>query len=383
MRVALYHPWIYLRGGGERTILEYVRRSRHDWTLYTHHYDPQTTFPGFSELDVVELTPRIAVRRSFGPLVRAAATIASARIPPGSRALMVSSESVGDFVLMRNRLPALCYCLTPLKILHDPYTRKALAQRDPSKAAALRIMGPLFERVQRRVWRRYAHVFADSEEVRRRIVRGRLAPEDRVEVLHPGVDAERFAFNPGARDDVFLVPGRVMYTKNIELAIDAFAAARAGGLRSRLVVAGAVDDKSKDYFATLRRRAADLPVSFETDLDDGRLAELMQRSLAVVFPSRNEDFGIVPLEAMATGAPVLAVDSGGPRETILDGKTGWLLEAAPESFARRMLEVERDAGSLAPLRSAARDRAAEFSWERFAKRVDDAIDEYVSGRRDG
>jgi hypothetical protein len=45
MRVAAYYPWIYLRGGAERTILETLRRSRHDWTLFTNRYDREATFP--------------------------------------------------------------------------------------------------------------------------------------------------------------------------------------------------------------------------------------------------------------------------------------------------------------------------------------------------
>ena len=378
MNVSLYHPWIYLRGGAERTILELVRRSRHSWTLFTHHFEPDATFGDLAELDVRELTPRISVRRSFVPLVRAAATISTARLP-ASDALLVSSESIGDFVLARNRMPAVCFCHTPLKILHDPHTRKALASRDPLRSAALKAMAPAFERVERRMWRRYQHIFANSNEVRHRIAQAHLAPSERVEVLHPGVDVDRFAYGTGARDGYFLVPGRIMYSKNIDLALDAFLAARKQGLQSRLVVAGTVDAKSVDYLASLRERAKGSPVDFELDISDDRMVQLMQQSLAVVFPSWNEDFGIIPLEAMATGTPVIGVDAGGTRETVLDGETGWLLERDPAVFAQRLLDIEaNDAPSLA-MREAARRRAQEFSWDAFARRIDDVL-ELVAGR---
>ena len=377
MNLALYHPWIYLRGGAERTILELVNRSRHRWTLYTHHYEPDATFDGFARLDVRELHPRIEVRRSFVPLARAAATIAAARLP-GSDALLVSSESVGDFIVGRNPRPAAVYCHTPLKILHDPRTRAALRERDRAKSAALRLMAPSFEVVERRAWRRYAHIFANSEEVRSRIALARLAAPGAVEVLHPGVDTDRFAFGDREREPYFCVPGRIMYSKNVELAIDAFLEAHRRGLRARLVVAGAVDAKSEDYLAGLRERAAGLPVTFDLDVSDERMVTLLQRALAVVFPSWNEDFGIVPLESMATGTPVLAVNAGGPRETIRDGSTGWLLPPNAAGFAERMLDVEARAGELAPMRRAARERALEFSWDRFAARVDEVMEQIAA-----
>ncbi|HEX4019393.1 MAG TPA: hypothetical protein VHX15_21850, partial [Frankiaceae bacterium] len=140
MRVALYHPWIYLCGGAERVVAEIVGRSRHDWVIYTHHFEPESTFPCLRS-EVVELGPPVSVKRSLSPLVRAAATLSRTRLPEdGARALLVSSEGLGDLLLARTRLPAVAYCHTPLKILHDPEVREELARRDPTKAAALRIL---------------------------------------------------------------------------------------------------------------------------------------------------------------------------------------------------------------------------------------------------
>ena len=62
--------------------------------------------------------------------------------------------------------------------------------------------------------------------------------------------------------------------------------------------------------------------------------------MAVVFTAPNEDWGVVPLEAMASGAPVLAVDAGGPRESVIHNVTGWLLPPTPWAFAEQMREVD-------------------------------------------
>lgn len=388
MRAALYHPWVYLTSGVERTFVELLKRSRHDWTIYTHHFSPDSTYPELSDARVEVLSPGVTVRRSLLPLMQAARTIAAARLPEDAgEALLVSSEGLGDFILNRATLPAVCFCHTPLKILHDPQTRAALRESSPTKYAVMRAVAPAFSVTDRRMWRRYRHIFANSLETQRRIAAAGLADPAGVEVLPPGVDADRFA---GAttvprQADLFLVAGRIMWQKNVELAIDALAQARHEGADVRLVVAGAVDEKSKPYLRSLQERSGDLPVTFEVDPSDARMTELYVSATALLFTPRNEDWGIVPLEAMAAGTPVISVDNGGPKETVVDGVTGWLLPAEPSRFAERMRSVAHlDAGELDVLRRNARDHAALFGWDGFVHRVDDVMEQVAaSGRGDG
>jgi glycosyltransferase involved in cell wall biosynthesis len=374
VKFAVYHPWVYLTSGLERTFLELFRRSRHEWTLYTHRFQPETTYPGFADFEVVELAPRVSVQRSFIPLAQAAATIARTRLPDDGRTgLLVSSEGLGDFILARNAAAAACYCHTPLKILHDEATRAALRTQSPTKFAALQVLGPPFAMADRRMWRRYAHVFANSAETRRRIQQARLRAADGIEVLEPGVDLDRIAPGPVDRQRRMVLAGRIMWQKNIELAVDAVRALGAGAADLRLVVAGAVDDKSKPYLDALRNRASGLPVEFRPDPTDDELTELYRTSTVALFTARNEDFGIVPLEAMAAGTPVLAVDNGGPRETVVDGRTGWLLAPTPEAFAQQIQRVFDGRVDVAAMRAHARQRAEEFGWQRLVDRVDEVM----------
>jgi glycosyltransferase involved in cell wall biosynthesis len=382
MRFAVYHPWVYLTSGLERTFLELFRRSRHDWVLYTHRYQPGTTYPELADFDVVELAPRVSVRRSFLPLAGAAATIARTRLPEDGRAgLLVSSEGLGDFILARNTGAVACYCHTPLKILHDDATRAALREQSREKYAALRVLAPAFAAADRAMWRRYDHVFANSAETRRRIARARLRAADDVEVLEPGVDTERITPVAGVREQRFVLAGRIMWQKNVELAVDAVRRLADRGVEAPLVVAGAVDEKSRPYLDELRRRATGLPVEFRPDPTDLELLQLYRTSTAALFTARNEDFGIVPLEAMAAGTPVLAVDNGGPRETVVHGTTGWLLPPDPEPFAERMRAVLADPAAVDTMRPAARARSEEFGWERLTRRVDEVMERLSASRR--
>ena len=374
MKFALYHPWVYLTGGVERVLLELMRRSSHEWTLYTHHFAPDTTFPELKEFDVVELTPRVSVQRSLMPLVEAAATIARTKLPEDGRdGLLVSSEGLGDFIVARETGPVVCYCHTPLKILHDQSTRDHLREHAMHKYAALRLLAPAFSAADRAAWQSYSHVLSNSRLTRQRIAEAKLRPASDVEVLPAGVDTTLITPGKPRREMQFLVAGRIMWQKNIELAIDAVRVLAQQGVRAPLVIAGAVDRKSEDYLEQLRQRAFGLPVRFVVRPTDDELIELYRTSHALLFTPRSEDFGIVPLEAMAAGTPVLAVNSGGPRETVVDGVTGWLLPPTPEAFAEKMQTLMNESLDMAFFRAAARRRAVEFNWDRMIERIDDVM----------
>jgi glycosyltransferase involved in cell wall biosynthesis len=382
VKLALYHPWIYVTGGIERSLLHIVSRSRHDWTLYTHHFDSASTFPGLRDARVVVLDPQVSVRRALPALAQAAIRIGRSQLPlRDEQALLVSSEGLGDFVMARNHLPTVCYCHTPLKILHDPVTKQALRERDLRKYTVLKALGPSFNAVDKRMWRRYRHILANSYETAHRVERAGLT-RNPIEVLHPGVDLEQFTLHPTLpRERFFLVAGRIMWEKRIELAIQALRAARESGMDASMVIAGGVDSKSRPYLQTLREHAEGLPVEFVVDPIDEDLASLYARCLAVVFTAPNEDWGVVPLEAMASGAPVLAVDAGGPRESVIHNVTGWLLPPTPWAFAEQMRQVAGPSGSKLISRRAVRRRAQQFAADTFVARLDDIMEEVaLSGK---
>ena len=76
MRVALYYPWVYLKSGVERTILEIVKRSKHDWFVFTNHYAKNETYEEFSNINIVELS-RIPVERGYLKVLTAGLKIIS------------------------------------------------------------------------------------------------------------------------------------------------------------------------------------------------------------------------------------------------------------------------------------------------------------------
>lgn len=387
MRVSLYYPWVYLTGGPERIIVELTARSRHQWTILTNRYEPENTFRDLNRVKIIEM-PRVSVRRTFRHAAAAGLRIALQKLPlNGSDALVVLSEGLGDFVVARNdRIPTACICLTPLRAAFDTDYQSVYLKMHGNGAwrqAALHGAGGLYRMMTRAAWRRYHRVFALSGEVRRRIRLGGLCPEEKVEVLHPGVDTSRFTPSDTFKSE-FLVAGRIMWTKNIELAIDAFKlllSNRPDLKHFRLTVAGIIDRKSRAYAAGLRERAAGWEqVRFLDFPSDEQILSLYRSAYTILYPPFNEDWGLVPIEAMACGKPVVAVNRGGPSESVVDGETGFLVEPNPKAFADAMERLADSPELARQLGRRARERALEFDWKLYCGRIDDYIDELVEIR---
>jgi glycosyltransferase involved in cell wall biosynthesis len=146
--------------------------------------------------------------------------------------------------------------------------------------------------------------------------------------------------------------GRLVAYKRFDVAIEAF---NRSGLPLVIVGVG-VEEK--------RLRAMARPnISFMGQVDDVKLSELYQNSHGVIFP-QEEDFGIVPLEAMASGKPVIAYRAGGAQETVVDRITGIFFDVqTPEAIERA---VER-AIATKWLPTVCRGQAERFSVERFCE----------------
>ena len=388
MRVAFYYPWIYLTSGAERIIVELTRRSRHEWTLFTSHFEPDNTFPEIRELAVVELD-RVSVKRDLVSTAKAAVRITSQKLPLDDYdALFVLSEGLGDMILYRNhRKPSLCYCLTPLRAAFDPvYRAKSLEKRGPLGRFALSAGLSMFRACDSVAWRRYSQVLFLSREAANRAREGRLWNRGTAEILYTGVgltnDRASDVFEP-----FFLIAGRIMWTKNIELGLRAFLEFQSQNPEFehwRLVIAGMVDAKSEAYYSELRASAdANANVEFVVSPDDRKLRDLYARCYGVLFTPLNEDLGIVPLEAMSFGKPLIAVNRGGPTETIENGCQGFLLDPEPKSFAACMAELAKHPELARRLGREGVIRAGKFSWDHFTARIDDALEAIAGCERQG
>ncbi len=380
MKLALYQPWIYQRGGMERVILEMTSpRSRHDWTIFTSHYSPQTTFSEFRDRRVVELK-RVSVKRTPLQLLAVTATIAGQKLPlEGFDGLVVSTAGFGEFITLRNHsLPTVCFCHTPLRVIHDAAAHNDLLKEKLHTLPAFLAFETAYRAVEKQSWKHFAAIACNSNETKKRVLAGGLAQGEKLCVIHPGVHVNEFkpSWHYG---NYFLVPGRISKLKNLGLALESFKKFVAEGGRKaesfKLVIAGGVGEKDKAYLEKLLADAGgDKKIIFETDVSESRLYALYRGCYAVLFTALNEDWGIVPLEAMAFGKPVIAVNEGGPRESIEHRKTGLLVEATPAHFAAAMRQLVANFAFARKLGRAGRRGVREFDWDNFVKQMDGLVE---------
>lgn len=383
MKVAIYYPWVYLTSGVERVILEILKKSKHDYTVFTNHYDKKNTYPGFEKFRVVELK-RASVKRDIYSVFKAASTISRQKIDlNGFDALMVHSEGLGDLILLRNSdIPTICYCYTPLRpVFDEDYRKHALKRRDFFSRLVFYVFSFLFKNLDKALWKKYDYILFSSNETKRRAGRGQLLDGRKhniIKVLSPGTDNKKKnkvdIFKP-----YFLIPGRIMWTKNIQLAMRAFIKLKEKNpdlSDFRLVIAGQVDRKSREYLKKLRKISKDrVDVDFIASPTDRKLDKLYSECWAVFQSSFNEDWGLTLLEGNAFGKPVVAVDKGGPKETQINGKTGFLVDNDIDAYAKAMEKLARDEALARKMGKNARKNALKYDVSDFVKRIDKVIEQ--------
>ncbi|KAG1711059.1 hypothetical protein DVH05_013775 [Phytophthora capsici] len=219
-------------------------------------------------------------------------------------------------------------------------------------------------------------------------------------VLYPPVDVNAYKATAEAnveRDSgLFVSLNRFERKKNVALAIEALVELRNRlptdeFQRVKLIVAGGYDPlntENKEHLIELQDIVANHGlgehVEFRTSVSNSMKLELLRKAHAILYTPDREHFGIVPVEAMACGTPVIAVSSGGPLESIADGETGFLCEQKPQAFAEAMIELCGPKNSIRVVEMGAcgRLRAQKiFSLETFGDTLQGLVNEAVYGEK--
>ena len=259
-----------------------------------------------------------------------------------------------------------------LLLVHHLFGLTAFQEANPLLASATWIL----ERPIPRVFRGLRTV-AISESTREDLIGRGLAAED-VTVIPNGIDLEFYAPDPEVAP--FAVPtvlfmGRVKRYKRVDLVLRALARIREGGCEARLLVAGRGDHLEAMTNLAGRLGVADA-VEFLGFVSEERKRELLRRSWVHVLTSPKEGWGISNLEAAACGTPTVASDSPGLRESVVHGRTGYLVPHGDvEILADRLRQLLEDGPEREVMGELARDFAARFSWDATAERMLDILGE--------
>lgn len=360
LRVAIIHYWLVSMRGGER-VLERLCRLYPDADIYTHVYDPAA---------VSDVIRAMKVRTTFIDRLPASRKLYQKYLPLMPLALEMIDLTGYDLILSSESGPAkgvipppdarhVCYCHSPMRYLWDQFW---LYRANAGFLTRL-LMPPLTHLM--RQWDVTSSARVDAYVANSAFVARRIERYYRREarVLHPPVANELFAPVETVSDE-YLWVGQMTAYKRPDIALEAF-----NRMGKPLLMVG-----DGEQAEALRRKAGP-NIRFASRLSLPELRSAYANARALVFTAE-EDFGIVPLEAMASGRPVLAYGKGGAAETVVDGVTGlFFKQQTAEAVIGAVEEFERRAETFRVEDCVA--RAAQFGGARFDEGFRRIVDEVV------
>ena len=366
-RVALVHDWLTGMRGGEK-VLDAICEIYPDAPLTTLVRKPGSVSARIEARPIrtsfVQALPSPArFYRHYLPLYPLAVKLLDFS---GFDLVVSSSHCAVKSVIAQAGAVHVCYCHSPMRYAWDQFEAYFGANQ----------VGPLMSGVLRPVLRRLARwdqatagrvdrFLANSQYVAGRI---RRYYNRQSTIVYPPVDTDFYTPQISAESPAFLIVSALVPYKRLDVAIDA---CRRLGAPLKIVGTGPERERLE------RLGAGD--VQFLGWQSSEQIRELYRASRATLLPG-TEDFGIVPVESQACGTPVVALDAGGARETVIDGETGVLVKgASAEAFAdglERVRQTTYDRGAL-------RHNAERFSRGHFIASFTQAVQEAIDDKARG
>eukprot|EP00007_Cunea_sp_BSH-02190019_P007153 CAMPEP_0174240760 /NCGR_PEP_ID=MMETSP0417-20130205/20342_1 /TAXON_ID=242541 /ORGANISM="Mayorella sp, Strain BSH-02190019" /LENGTH=562 /DNA_ID=CAMNT_0015319897 /DNA_START=1258 /DNA_END=2942 /DNA_ORIENTATION=+ len=404
--VTVMHPDLGL-GGAERLVIDAavaLQNQGHVVTVYTTHRDPSHCFQ-----ESIDGTLDVRVHGDFLPrhiLGRCHALCAIVRMIYLSMVVAIPSEPT-DVVfcdVLSITIPLMKLLVGAKVLFYCHYPDKLLCTADQRTSLLKRVYRVPLDWIEEKTTGMADCIFVNSQYTAG--VYAQAFPRlthHKPEVLYPALNFDNFVQAPSSATEsrkaleahewidkpYVLSINRFERKKNIGLAIEAFAElAQQGELGDlQLVLAGGYDPRvaeNREYAQELQslvkntstrlKLKTTLPVHFFFSFTDEQKVALLYGCRCLVYTPSNEHFGIVPLEAMYCGKPVIAVNSGGPLESVKHEETGFLCEPDPTVFANAIRWVSTHATESIRMGEQGRHRVEElFSLPSFASQLNRAL----------
>ena len=357
MKVAIFLDYIGAIGGGERVALMLARALKGD--IITTDANQETVEQlGYGDVRLISLGKTV----KLPPFKQISASLLFATCDFSDEYDFFIFAGNWSHYAARRHHPNLWYCYTPVRAFYD--LRGSMISRQPN--ALMKFLAALWIRTHswfdQRSVKNLDHVVAISATVQRRIKDDHNRSS---EVIYPPVDTSKFRCDEYG--DFWLSVNRIYPEKRIDLQFEVFRELP----EERLVVVGgyAEGDHASRYYEKLAR---DIPENVEMRgaVFEAELIDLYARCRGLICTAVDEDFGLTPVEAMASGKPVVAVNEGGFKETVVDGKTGMLVGAERDELVRAIRAISKEP---ARFRDACTARAKEFDTKIFLERIREVI----------
>ena len=257
----------------------------------------------------------------------------------------------------------ICYCLTPTRYFWGDVREY---DHDIKIKILPNFLKKYFKNMDLLISRRPDRYMAISKEVKNRI---KTHYNQDSLVVYPPIGDKFYSKSkpkPLNKRDYYLLVGRLESYKKVDLVVDAF-----NQLPSKtLKVVGSGSERKK------LKKVAESNITFSGQVTDQELINLYANAKAIIFP-QIEDFGLVPLEAQASGTPVIAFNKGGAKETVIDGQTGiFCNHQTVDSLSSAIKKLESGNHQITPRQCVL--NAEKFAEDRFLKEFRDKVDKLWS-----
>jgi glycosyltransferase involved in cell wall biosynthesis len=359
VKIAIFHDYFGAIGGAERLVLMMARNL--DADVITTDVNRESIHKlGFEEIRIHTLgntTNRTPLKQ-----VQVSLKFLLCRFPGYD--FYIFSGTWAHYASF-SHMPNLWYCNTPTRTFYDLRDYVLRNQRSP------------LHRVITRIWI-FLHSSFEKVSIRhvRRIVANSLNIKDRIEafygrdatVLYPPVDTSHFHCT--GYGDFWLSVNRLYPEKRIELQLEVFRHLP----DERLVIAGGcADGETESRYSNRIHDSLPPNVTMLGEVHEDRLVDLYARCKGLICTAINEDFGLTPLEAMASGKPVVAVNEGGYKETVTED-TGILVEAESGMIMKAIDTIARNPSGY---KEACQARAAEFDISLFIRSLKNTMNDCI------
>ncbi len=363
MKVALIHDYLNQYGGAER-ILESIHNIFPDAPVYTLLYNPAMMHSKINSWDIrVSFLQKLPFIKKHYEKYLALFPLAIESFDLSDYDIVISDSSAwAKGVFTRAKTLHISYCYNPMRFAWEAFYSYTIGSHTKFARFFLRVLMNYLK-----IWdytnsQRVNYVVAISHIVRERIKKYYRRDAD---IIFPPCNTDFFTYDKNVKKEAFyLIVSRFKYYKRIDIAVEAF-----NRLGLPLIIIGYGSEKGR------LMRMAKKNVHFITNVEDDKVKEdekirwYYRRAQALIFPGI-EDFGIVPVEAMATGTPVIAYGEGGLTDTVVAGKTGeFFYEQTPEALAEAVKNFKPEKFDPEILRK----RALDFSRENFERRFKNYI----------
>jgi glycosyltransferase involved in cell wall biosynthesis len=306
MKIAIVHDELVRRGGAEQVVLS-MHKAFPDAPIYTLCYNSETTYPEFKQANIItSWFQKIGkndklVKLLFFPFAMLA--MRSIKLK-GYDVVLISTTHCAKYIRIDKGTTVITYCHTPFRVAWRPWSYENMMKKNWLIRNLFLMVAALLKEFDKLAARRSDYYLTNALGMKQAI-ESAYQPKKEVTVINPSVKLHNF-YVANQVKDYYLVVARLEPYKKVDMVIDAFNAMP----DKKLVIVGKGSLEKE-----LKSRAGE-NILFLDSLNAAELATLYAEAKAFVFPQQ-EDYGITPLEAAASGCPVIAYGQGGVLDTMI------------------------------------------------------------------